>query len=401
MQPVTFEDVQAARQRIGDAIVLTPCAKSPALSEIADCELYCKLEYLQRTGSFKERGAANALTLLAEVGGKPGVVAASAGNHALALAYHGKRLGLPVTVVMPRFAPLIKAATCQRLGANVIKFGESFAEARQHADRLTTEQGLIYVHGYDDPAVIAGQGTLGIELHEQLPELDAVVIPIGGGGLIAGVAVALKALRPDVTIIGVEPERMPCYSKALEHGEPCMIDPVPSLADGLAVGRVGERAFLTARPHVDRVVQVSEAELALAILRLLELEKAVVEGAGAASLAAVLAGKLPELAGKRVALPLCGGNIDPLVLRRVIEHGLAVDHRLCRFTVTISDRPGGLAKLTRLIADADASIQEVRHDRIFAGPEVTNVQVDVVIETRDADHAEAVRTALKAEGLLH
>lgn len=400
MQTVTFEDVQAAGRRIAGAVAVTPCPESPALSEPAGCQLFCKLEYLQRTGSFKERGAANALTLLSAAGRRNGVVAASAGNHALALAYHGRRLNVPVTVVMPRFAPLIKVATCERLGARVIKAGEGFAEARARADTLASEQGLTYVHGYDDPAVIAGQGTLGLELAEQLPAFDAVIVPIGGGGLIAGVAVALKTLRPEVQIIGVEPERMPCFSRALERGEPCEVDAQPSLADGLAVNCVGSLAFATAAPLVDRVVTVSESELALAMLRLLELEKAVVEGAGAAPLAAVLAGKVPELAGRRVALPLCGGNIDPLVLRRVIEHGLAVDHRLCAFTVTISDRPGGLARLTALIADNGASIQEVRHDRIFAGPEVTSVQVHLVVETRDAAHAETVRQALQAAGLL-
>lgn len=400
MKPVTVEDVRAARERIADAVVTTPCPESLALSELSGCRVFCKLDYLQRTGSFKERGAANALALLPLEKQRRGVIAASAGNHALALAYHGRRLGVPVTVVMPRFAPLIKASTCARLGARVVHDGESFSEARSRADAIAAEEGLTYVHGYDDPAVIAGQGTLGLELVDQLPAFDAIVVPVGGGGLIAGVAVALKALRPDVRIIGVEPERMPTLTRAIEAGRPVRVESTPTLADGLAVNQVGERAFATMHGLVDRVVTVTEAELALAILRLLEVEKAVVEGAGAAPLAAVLAGKLPELAGCRVVLPLCGGNIDPLVLRRVIEHGLAADDRLCRCSVTISDRPGGLARLTRLIADSGASIQDVRHDRVFAGPDVASVQVHVVLETRDAAHAEAVRQTLRGEGML-
>lgn len=400
MKPVTIEDVRAAQARIAGAIVTTPCPESPALSELAGCRVFCKLDYLQRTGSFKERGAANALAQLPDEKQRRGVIAASAGNHALALAYHGRRLGVPVTVVMPRFAPLIKASTCARFGARVVHHGECFSDARSRADAIAAEEGLTYIHGYDDAAVIAGQGTLGLELVEQLPPFDAVVVPVGGGGLIAGVATAIKALRPGVRVIAVEPQRMPTLTRAMEAGAPVRVESTATLADGLAVERVGDLAFATARGLIDRVVTVTEAELALAILRLLEVEKAVVEGAGAAPLAAVLAGKLPELAGRSVVLPLCGGNIDPLVLRRVIEHGLAADDRLCRYTVTISDRPGGLAKLTRLIAEAGASIQDVRHDRIFAGPDVASVRVQLVLETRDAAHAQAVRRLLQGEGML-
>ncbi len=396
LQPITLDAIEAARLRIADAVVMSPCGESFALSQLVGCRLFCKLDYLQRTGSFKERGAANALMLLDPALHSRGVVAASAGNHALALAYHGQRLGIPVTVVMPQYAPLIKVETCRRFGASVVNHGESFVEARDHAERLVAQRGLTYVHGYDDPHVIAGQGTLGLEILEQVPELEAVVVPVGGAGLIAGMAVAIKALRPSVQVIGVEAARMPTYTASLEAGHPVLIEPQLTLADGLAVGRVGRNAFAASRGLIDRVVTVDEGELSLAVLRLLEMEKAVVEGAAAAPLAALMSGRLPELAGKVVAIPLCGGNIDPFTLHRVIEYGMAVDGRLHRFTVAISDRPGGLAQLTRIIADAGASIQEIRHDRMFAGPDVARVQVHIVIETRNSEHYQQMMARLSS-----
>ena len=398
--PITVDDVRAARQRIAGAVSVTPCADSPALSALTGCRVFCKLDYLQRTGSFKERGACNALMLLDPAARSRGVIAASAGNHALALAHHGRRLNIPVTVVMPSSAPLVKSGLCARLGAHVVMHGDIFADARRHADALAEQHGLTYVHGFNDAAVIAGQGTLGLEVLEQAPQVEAIIVPIGGGGLIAGIAAAVKAVRREIQIIGVEPERAATFSAALAAGRPVTTQPIATLADGLAVGTVGDLAFATAAPLVDRVVTVSEAELALAILRLLEVEKAVVEGAGAAPLAALLAGKLPELAGRVVALPLCGGNIDPLVLRRVIEHGLAADGRLCRFTATISDRPGGLARLTRVVAEEGASVQDVRHERAFAGPDVTSVDVALVVETQDRAHAERLEARLREEHLL-
>ena len=395
---ITRGTIEAARDRIRGSVAVTPCPESIALSELTGCRVFCKLEYLQRTGSFKERGAANALAQLGDEQRRLGVIAASAGNHALALAYHGQRLGIPVTVAMPQFAPLIKAATCRRLGATVIMGGDSFASARAKADELVKSQGLTYVHGFDDPHVIAGQGTLGLEVLEQVPDFDAIIVPLGGCGLMAGVATAIKSTRPGVQVIGVEPARMPSYSAALRAGHPVAIEPQSTLADGLAVGRVGENAFAACRPRVDRVVQADESALALAVLRLVELEKAVVEGAGAASLAALLCGQLDELRGRTVVLPLCGGNIDPITLHRVIEHGMAVDGLLHAMHLQISDRPGGLATLTRLFADAGASIHDIRHDRIFAGPDVSQVRAQVVVETRDSEHFDEVCQRLKAHG---
>jgi len=360
--------------------------------------IFCKLEYLQRTGSFKERGARNALSLLPAKQKRRGVIAASAGNHALGLAYHAQLLKIPVTVVMPRFAPLTKVSNCRRLGATVVLHGADLGEARLRADAIAAKQKLAYINGYDHPDIIAGQGTLGLEIAAQVPELDAIIVPIGGAGLIAGVALATKTLKPKVKIIGVEPGRAASFTAACAAGKPVTVELKPTLADGLAVPQVGGNAFRLARDLVDKTVLVREHDLALAILRLLELEKAVVEGAGAAALAACLAGLVPELEGRNAVLLLCGGNIDTPILGRVLERGLASDGRLYRFTATISDRPGGLARFAGAIADEGASILEVAHDRAFASDDITTVTVHCVVETRDAAHISALRQRFVREG---
>jgi len=397
--PITLDDIRAARERLAGAIYVSPCPESPALSELTGSRVFCKLDSLQRTGSFKERGARNALLLLSAEQRQRGVIAASAGNHALALACHGRELGIPVTVVMPRFAPLIKVATCRRFGANVILHGGNFAEAKSKADELAATAGLTYIHGFDDLAVIAGQGTIGLELLEQVPQLDAVIAPVGGGGLIAGVSLAIKSLRPEVQVIGVEAAVMPSFTAALAAGKAVACPARPTLADGLATTRLGDNAFAIARERVDRVVSVSEELIALSILRLIELEKSVVEGAGAAPLAALLSGQLSELRGKSVALLLCGGNIDPLVLGRIIEVGLAADGRLARLVATISDRPGGLAHLAALIAQTGASVQQITHDRVFSGPDVSSVRVICDVETHDREHFEILKRTLSEHNI--
>jgi len=394
-----LREIEQARRRIAGGVLVSPCIESASLSELAGMRIFCKLDNLQRTGSFKERGARNALLQLPRAQRKRGVIAASAGNHALGLAYHGSLLGIPVTVVMPRFAPLIKSSTCRRFGAQVILHGDTFAAAKHEADRLSREEGFTYIHGYDDPAIIAGQGTMGLEIFDQVRDVEAVVVPIGGGGLIAGVAAAIKAKRPKIRIIGVESVRTPTFTKALRAGRPVQISGATTLADGLCVPQIGVRAFAIARSRVDEVVRVSEDEIALAILRILELEKTVVEGAGATPLAACLSGKLKHLRGNRVVLALCGGNIDPNILDRVIEKGLVVDGRLTRFTAVISDRPGGLAKLARLLADAGACIKDVTHDRAFAGADVSTVNVLCTIETRDRRHIREVHRLLRQNGI--
>jgi threonine dehydratase len=396
---ITLRDIQEAKKRIKSGIYYSPCPGSIQLSEITDARIYCKFDNLQRTGSFKERGARNALLVLDDAQKKRGVVAASAGNHALGLAYHGKLLEIPVTVAMPESAPLIKITTCQRLGAKVVVGGKNFAEARLRADRLCTEYGLTYVNGYDDWAIIAGQGTMGLEILDQVPDLDAIMVPIGGGGLIAGIALAVKSLRPTVQIIGVEAEHTASFSVALQKGHPVTVEMLPTLADGLAVPEAGVNAFSIAKDLIDDLVLVTEDQIALAILRILELEKGVVEGSAAATLAALMAGKVPRLQGKKIVLPFCGGNIDPSILNRVVEHGLVADGRLSRFTAVISDRPGGLAALTHVIASVGASVKEISHDRTFTSADVSAVQVLCTVETRDHNHIRELHEALTAAGI--
>ena len=396
-ESVTPADIDAAAERIAGGIYRSPCPPSIPLSELTGCEIFCKLDLLQRTGSFKERGARNALLLLDQAQQARGVVAASAGNHALGLAYHGKLLGIPVTVVMPRFAPLVKVATCRRLGARVLLEGETFEDARKRAVELATE-GLRLIHGFDDAEVIAGQGTAALEVLDDVPDADAIVVPTGGAGLLAGVAVAAKARRPNIRIISVEAAAAASFTASLAAGRPVEAPVRPTLADGLAVGKVGERAFALAAPQVDRVVTVDEQALSLAVLRLLELEKTVCEGAGAAALAAVMGPLGQELAGRKVVLLLCGGNIDPTILHRVIDHGLAADSRLWRFTAHVSDRPGGIARLTAAIADAGASVLEIKHDRAFSGPDVFSTTVEVTVEAADRDHVARLYQQLRDGG---
>ncbi len=396
---VTFDQIVAARRRIASGVYSSPCEQSLALSRLCNCEVYCKLEYLQSTGSFKERGARNALLLLNKDQCQRGVIAASAGNHALALAYHGQDLGIPVTVVMPRFAPLIKRSRCAQLGAKVILEGENIAEAKTLADSIAEREGLTYVHGFDGAEVIAGQGTIGLEILDQVDQPDAVIVPIGGGGLIAGIALAIKTASPSTKVIGVEASHAASFSSSLASGSPTKFTVRPTLADGLAVPQVGSRAFAIARQHVDRVVQVDEEHIALAILRLAELEKGVVEGAGATPLAAFLSGALSDLAGKKVVLVLCGGNIDMTILGRVIEHGMVADGRLTQFTAIISDRPGGLADLAAAIANAGASVEHIDHDRAFAGADISTVRVVCTVQTRDASHISELHDSLERHGI--
>ncbi len=396
--PVTLADIRSARRRIAGGVVVTSCVESIPLSGITAARIFCKLDNHQRTGSFKERGARNALLRLNAAQKKRGVIAASAGNHAAALAYHGLLLGIPVTVVMPDYAPLIKVSTCKKLGAHVLVRGRDFAEARAEADTLGAAGDLAYIHGFDAPDIIAGQGTLGLEVLEQVPDADAIICPVGGGGLLAGVALAVKSVRPRVKVIGVESTATGNFTAALRAGKPVNVPRRPTLADGLATLTVGANAFALARRRVDQVVKVSEDWIALAILRLAELEKTVVEGAGAAPLAAMMAGLLPKLHGRKVVLVIGGGNIDPAILSRVIERGLVCDGRMTRFRVTISDRPGGLAALARVIAESGASFKDIEHDRAFSGPDVHAVDAVCTLETRDRAHIRDLHRALRQNG---
>lgn len=391
-------EIQAAAVRIRGAVYRSPCPYSLSLSRLCGAQIFCKFEHLQMTGSFKERGARNRLELLSGDERKRGVIAASAGNHALGLAYHGQALGIPVTVVMPTGAPLVKITNCRGFGAETILFGESLDQARVRARELAAERGPVYVHGFDDPAIIAGQGTIGLEILEDVPDVDVVVVPVGGGGLIAGIGAAIKAVKPSVKIIGVESERAPTLRESLKNSAVTSIASRPTLADGLAISQVGETCFALAREVVDDVVLVSESEIASSVLRLLELEKTVVEGSAAVTLAALTSHRV-DCAGKRVVLVLSGGNIDVTVLARIIERGLARDGRLCRVMAEISDRPGSLAQLLTLIATTGASIKDVTHDRSFGPADVAMTGVTVVVETRDRAHIDEVHRALRTGGV--
>ena len=396
---LTLADIEGARTRIAGGVYLSPCVESIPLSQLTGAHVFCKLDYLQRTGSFKERGARNALLKLAPDQRARGVIAASAGNHAQGIAYHGALLGIPVTVVMPKFAALIKVTNCRAFGATVILDGADVVECRAIAEALAARDSLTFIHPFDNRDVIEGQGTMALEILEQTTDIDAIVVPVGGGGLISGIGTVVKAKAPGIEVIGVEPERAACLAGALAHGGPTTVTLAPTLADGLAVSRLGDLPWSIASRVVDRAVTVDEASIALAILRLAELEKSVVEGAGAAPLAAFLAGKLRDLGGKNVVLVLCGGNIDSTMLGRVIEVGLVADGRLCRFTVSISDRPGALARLAEVIASTGASIKEIVHDRAFSGPDLSAVRIVCVAETTGHDHVAALHRALAAAGL--
>ncbi|BFZ16538.1 hypothetical protein BsWGS_19576 [Bradybaena similaris] len=390
---ITFNDVSAAAFKIKGGIEKTPCTLSQ-MSKQYDMNLYFKKDFLQFTGSFKERGARYTLLQLSQDQAQTGVIAASAGNHALALAYHGNLLNIPVTVVMPVSAPMMKVGACKQYGAKVIVIGKDFGEAKQYAMLLSREKHVLYVNGYDHPHVLAGQGTMGLEIIEQVPHLDACIVPVGGGGLIAGTAVALKSLKPSVQIIGVESERATGFQAALAAGKPVYSHVGQTLADGLAVPVVGVNALATARPLIDRMLTVKESNIALAILHLVEQEKAVVEGAGAVGLAAIIQGLLPELKGKSVVITLGGGNIDTTALGRVLERGLATEGRLVRFAVIVSDRPGSMAELTKIIADMGVSIKELIHERSWQQTDAFSVSVRCLVETRDMEHAKKLEAEL-------
>ena len=394
---VTLADIQAARARVEQGVRLTACPRSVRLSRHHGSDVFLKLESLQSTGSFKERGALNKLLQLSAAERSAGVIAASAGNHAQGVALHAQRLGIEATIVMPAGTPLIKVSATRAYGAHIVLHGDSYEEAAREAERLRVERGLTLVHAFDDDAIIAGQGTIGLELLEQVPGLDAVVLPVGGGGLASGVAIALKQQNPAIQVYGVETQLVPSMQRALELGTPCVLPAQRSIADGINTRRVCDRTLDNARRYLDGVVSVDEAEISEAVLRLLEDEKIVSEGAGAVPLAALLAGRLP-LAGKRVVLVVSGGNIDVNLLSRIIDRGLVKSGRSMRLRVLMPDLPGTLARLLATIAEQGANVIAVNHDRIGARTDVGGVAVDIVLETRGFEHVAAVEGALRSAG---
>ena len=395
--PITLGDVEAARARLRGVIHETPCAYSQSLSDLTGARVFVKLENLQMTGSFKERGAANVLLQLSPAEQRRGVVTASAGNHGLAVAFHAARLGISAVVVMPEWAPLTKVTAARRQRAEVVLHGENYDEAHARAREIEAERGLVFVHPFDDPRVIAGQGTIGLELAAQVPDLEAVLVPVGGGGLAAGIAVAVKARRPGVKVIGVQADEIAAMKAAWASGERVTVSPAPTIADGIAVRRAGEHTLALCRRWVDQMVSVSEEEIANAILLLLEIEKTVVEGAGAVPLAA-LVNKKVALTGKTVALVLTGGNIDVNLVSRIIERGLVKDGRLVRLAVMLRDRPGQLARLTALVAEMRANVLHILHDRAFSRARLSETEVELTLETSGREQIEAVKRHLTAAG---
>ncbi len=396
---VTFADIQSARTRLGRAIYHTPCPVSLTLSRLSGCQTFFKLENLQMTGSFKERGALNKLLQLSPAECQAGVIAASAGNHAQGVAYHATRLGMRSVIVMPKATPLIKVANTRDLGGEVILHGASYDEALAHAKQLAVEHGFTFVHAFDDDAIIAGQGTIGLELLEEETKFDAVIVPVGGGGMISGIAIAMKEQQPNLRVIGVEPEYFASMKAAVSAGHTVEVASQPTIADGLAVKRAGERTSALVREYVDDIVTVSEDEIASAILKLLEIEKTVVEGGGAAGLAAVLFHKVTGLAGKNVALVISGGNIDPNLLSKIIERGLAKDGRLVRVRSLMRDRPGELARICQHVAAVGANILDVAHNRAFANLEVGGVEIDLTLEARGHEHVKQLLDVLGDDGI--
>ena len=393
---VTLEDIRAAAQRIGGAVERTPCLRSRTLSQLTGAEVWLKFENLQFTAAFKERGALNKLLLLGESGRRRGVIAMSAGNHAQGVAYHAARLGTRAVIVMPRGTPNTKLRSTQVLGAEVVLEGGTLAEAARHAHELAAREGLTFIHPYDDPAVIAGQGTVALELLEQAPELEVLVVPVGGGGLLSGMAVAAKALKPSIEVLGVESKSW-CAMYQRLRGEPVDVGG-DTIAEGMAVRDVGELPFQLLQKLKTEILLVEEETIERAIVALIEFEKTVAEGAGAAGLAALLA-HAARFAGRRVGIVISGGNIDTRVLSAVLMRGLVRDGRLVRLRVVMLDVAGSLAKVAAMIGAAGGNIVEVEHRRVFGAVSVKSPEVEFTLETRDREHGRALLAALQEKGV--
>lgn len=393
--PITLDDIRAAAQRLHGHVLETPCLPSRTLSELAGCEVFLKFENLQFTASFKERGALNTIAQLSDAERARGVLAVSAGNHAQGVAYHAQRLGIPATIVMPRFATPVKVANTRRFGAEVVLHGDTFDDARAHGLLLARERGLALIHPFDNPQVIAGQGTIGLEMLTQQPTLDTLVIAIGGGGLIAGIATAAQGLKPDIEIVGVQTERFPAAWNA-KHGENREVQQA-TIADGIGVKAPGALTLPIIQERVHDVLLVDEDDIEQAIVLLLEIEKTVVEGAGAVGLAALMKHR-GRFTGRKVGLVLCGGNIEPLVLAEIIERGMVKSGRLARLRLDIRDVPGALADVCTLLGRLGANIDEVQHQRAFSSVSVERVQIEVVVHTRGVDHIAEILTAMRAAG---
>jgi threonine dehydratase len=395
---ITLADILAARGRIASSVYYTPCTRSEMLSRMSGQSVFLKLENLQMTGSFKERGALNKIATLTPEQGARGVVAASAGNHAQGVAYHATQRGIRSVIVMPLTTPLVKVTATPNFGAEVVLHGGNYDEACTEASRLCEAEGMTFIHPFDDPLVMAGQGTIGLELLEQVDGLEAVVVPIGGGGLIGGIACAVKESRPGVRVIGVQTSRLPSMLEAVKAHHPVTLEPGTTIADGIAVRRAGDVTFPVVNRYVDEIVTVDEDEIASAILTLLEREKTLAEGAGATALAAVLQQRTSLPKDTRTAVLVCGGNIDVTLLSRIIERGLVQDGRLIRLRIHLLDKPGALTDLTTIIARHRANIVDTLYNRAYYGVNLGDTAIDITMETRGREQVEELLAALTAEG---
>jgi threonine dehydratase len=397
---ITIADVKAALERIRQSIYLSPCTLSATFSQLTGNSIYLKLDNLQRTGAFKERGALNKLLTLSAVERDRGVIAASAGNHAQGLAYHAGRRGINAQICMPLTTPLIKVSATKAYGAEVILHGANYDDACEEAVRRGQQQHLTFIHPFDDDAVIAGQGTLGLELLQQSPDLEAVVVPIGGGGLIGGIACAIKETNPKVQVLGVQTARLASMKLAVAEGKPVTLAPAATIADGIAVRRAGDLTLPLVQKYVDDIVTVDEEEIANAVLLLLEREKTMAEGAGAAAIAAMINRKI-EITGKKIVVLVGGGNMDVTLLSRIIERGLVKDGRLVRLRVHLPDYPGALHRLTGILADHRANIVETSYDRAYYGVNLGETAIDITMETRGPDQIAELLAALQDAGYSH
>jgi threonine dehydratase len=396
----TLEEIRQARIRIGSSVLVSPCPRSGTFSEMSGNEVFLKLENLQYTGSYKERGALNRILTLSPGEVERGLIAASAGNHAQAVAYHATRLGMSAEICMPLATPLNKVMATRRFGAEVVLHGANYDEADGEARRRSLVGGLTFLHPFDDDAVIAGQGTLGLELLEQVPAVEVVFVAIGGGGLASGLACALKETKPDIRVIGVQAERLPSMKLAIEARKPVTVLPSgTTLADGIAVRRAGDRTLPMVQKYVDEIVTVEEEEIASAVLLMLEREKILAEGAGAAALAALLYRKT-GVAGKNVVVVVSGGNMDVTLLSRIIERGLVKDGRLVRMRVHLPDYPGALHLLTGVLAELRTNIVATSYDRAYFGVNFGDTTIDLTMETRGPEHIKALSAALAQAGYV-
>ena len=404
--PISLDDILAARERLRGSIYYSPCSPSQMLSNLTGLEIYLKLENLQMTGSFKERGALNRIAMLTQEQAARGVVAASAGNHAQGVAYHATKRGIRSLIVMPLTTPLVKVTATRDFGAEVVLYGANYDEAYEEATRLCDAAGMTFIHPFDDPAVMAGQGTIGLEMLEQIPGLEALVVPIGGGGFIGGIACAVKEAcaregLPKVKVVGVQTSRLPSMVAACAAHHPVTVDRATTIADGIAVRQAGAITLPMVEQYVDEIVTVDEDEISSAILMLLEREKTLAEGAGAAALAAALQGRTTISAGAKTGVLISGGNIDVTLLSRIIERGMLQDGRMVRLRIHLLDKPGALAELTRVIAKHQANIVDTLHDRSYYGVNLGDTVIDITMETRGREHVKQLLEALTAEGYKH